>query len=292
MSRFCAQAAGQQQSPVRSQAWQGSLYGLTLNEVQSHLGEPLRSMNLDDLLKNVFAAESPYLPVEVESDGAERSSAGSGLQQKGCISTDRALGKMTVDEVWRDIQQKKSNDGRCSNLGEMTLEDFLMKAGIVAEGADKRDSDVVSVSFPQGPHWLHPHQQMSAMQQQLPQQRVGAYVPRQPVPQPLGVGTSAIFEAVYPERQVGRCLPMEAAVSDPQTPRRKRGGRENVEEKTVERRQKRMIKNRESAARSRARKQVCMFIWFLVTLFLSLIIGFRMISTTHKIWMYSKGLSW
>jgi ABA responsive element binding factor len=29
-------------------------------------------------------------------------------------------------------------------------------------------------------------------------------------------------------------------------------------EKTVERRQRRMIKNRESAARSRARKQVCM----------------------------------
>uniref|UniRef100_A0A0D9X326 Uncharacterized protein n=1 Tax=Leersia perrieri TaxID=77586 RepID=A0A0D9X326_9ORYZ len=29
---------------------QGSVYSLTMNEVESHLGEPLRSMNLDDLL--------------------------------------------------------------------------------------------------------------------------------------------------------------------------------------------------------------------------------------------------
>uniref|UniRef100_J3MP98 BZIP domain-containing protein n=1 Tax=Oryza brachyantha TaxID=4533 RepID=J3MP98_ORYBR len=32
---------------------QGSVYSLTLNEVESHLGEPLRSMNLDDLLRTV-----------------------------------------------------------------------------------------------------------------------------------------------------------------------------------------------------------------------------------------------
>ncbi|RWW33203.1 hypothetical protein GW17_00002089 [Ensete ventricosum] len=46
------------------------------------------------------------------------------------------------------------------------------------------------------------------------------------------------------------------ATSDPQTPGRKRAAGGEVSEKTAERRQKRMIKNRESAARSRARKQV------------------------------------
>jgi len=49
---------------------------------------------------------------------------------------------------------------------------------------------------------------------------------------------------------------MMGGLSDtPQAPGRKRVAGEIVE-KTVERRQKRMIKNRESAARSRARKQV------------------------------------
>ncbi|CAA6654481.1 unnamed protein product [Spirodela intermedia] len=45
------------------------------------------------------------------------------------------------------------------------------------------------------------------------------------------------------------------ALSDTQTPGGKREASDYVGGKTVERRQKRMIKNRESAARSRARKQ-------------------------------------
>ncbi|ONK55461.1 uncharacterized protein A4U43_UnF2850 [Asparagus officinalis] len=62
------------------------------------------------------------------------------------------------------------------------------------------------------------------------------------------VGSSTVFEAVNLEKQLG-------VMSDPQASTRKRGVREGSEEKTVERKQKRMIKNRESAARSRARKQ-------------------------------------
>lgn len=257
---MASQTGGRQQSPVRGLAWQGSLYNLTLNEVQSHLGEPLHSMNLDDLLKNVFAAEgSPYLLMDVESTATQYSSAGSGdLQRQGSITMNRSLSKMTVDEVWRDIQQKKNNDGRSSNheLGEMTLEDFLMKAGVVAEGADKGSGGVGNAGFPHGPHWLHQYQQMSAVyQQQKAQQVMANCVPGRPVPQALGVGSSAILEAVFPEGQVGLPSPLVGVISDPQTPGRKRGAREDVEEKTVERRQKRMIKNRESAARSRARKQ-------------------------------------
>ena len=267
-----SQAAGRQQSPVRRLARQGSLYSLTLNEVQSHLGEPLHSMNLDDLLKNVTAADgSPYLPMDIESTATQQyPSSGSGLQRQGSITMNLALSKKTVDEVWRDIQQKKGNNGQSSNherqptFGEMTLEDFLMKAGVVAEGADKSSSEAGNVSFPQGPHWLQQYHQMPAVHQQQPlqqkaQQVMGAYVPGCPVPKPLGVGSSAILEAVYPDGQVGMSCPMVVAISDPQTPRRKRGVREDVEEETVQRRQKRMIKNRESAARSRARKQVGLF---------------------------------
>lgn len=41
---------------------QGSVYSLTLTEVETHLGEPLRSMNLDELLRTV-------LPAAVTGDG-------------------------------------------------------------------------------------------------------------------------------------------------------------------------------------------------------------------------------
>ncbi|XBI88962.1 hypothetical protein VPH35_026851 [Triticum aestivum] len=103
-------------------ARQGSVYGLTPNEVESHPGEPLRSMNLEDLLRTVLPAAD-----------AE-----------------------TVDEVWRDIES--AGRGRQPTVGEMTLEDFLSRAG---------------VPYP-------------------PQQ----YVTR-PLPRPLGVGAGPLLAAVY-----------------------------------------------------------------------------------------------
>ncbi|KAF7013964.1 unnamed protein product [Triticum aestivum] len=179
-------------------ARQGSVYGLTLNEVESHLGEPLRSMNLEDLLRTVL----PAAAADAEPRGAGN-------------------GKKTVDEVWRDIES--AGRGRQPTVGEMTLEDFLSRAGVPVGGGGCA-----------GAHWLH--------QYHPPQQ----YVTR-PLPRPLGVGAGPVLDAVYQ----GGFLSQAGG--------RKRGaavvGGDGVVEKTVERRQKRMIKNRESAARSRARKQ-------------------------------------
>ncbi|KAK3128091.1 hypothetical protein QOZ80_7AG0582470 [Eleusine coracana subsp. coracana] len=156
----------------------GSVYSLTLTEVESQLGEPLRSMNLDDLLRSVLPAAEPA-----------------------------TAGKKTVDEVWRDIQSA----GGQPTMGEMTLEDFLSRAGVAVDGCA-------------GPHWLHHHHYQP---------------PQLQYPRPLNLG---LYRDGFLSPVAGRKRGAEAVD----------GG---VVERTVERRQKRMIKNRESAARSRARKQ-------------------------------------
>ncbi|QCD95462.1 ABA responsive element binding factor [Vigna unguiculata] len=159
---------------------QNSLYGLTLNEVQNQLGntgKPLSSMNLDELLKNIT---------------------------KASLSLTSSLCKKTVDEVWRDVQESKDNkekkfQERQLTLGDIKLEDFLVKAGVVVEPSSTAIVVNPNVATPQFP-------QHSTLMK-------------------------------YPQAQYQ--LPQQEYMVD----------------KTFERRQKRMIKNRESAARSRARKQ-------------------------------------
>ncbi|XP_010931491.1 ABSCISIC ACID-INSENSITIVE 5-like protein 2 [Elaeis guineensis] len=270
--------SGGQRFQIESLARQGFLYSLTLNEVQSHFGEPLTSMNLDELLKSVFPEGNQSLGMDLDAATSQYTSS-SGLQRQGSITMPQALSKKTVDEVWRDIQQgqhksieeQRSGRERQVTLGEMTLEDFLVKAGVVVEGSAKDANDMMrSVGpvgsanpvggpqdFGQGAHWLQQYRQMSAMDQhqQGQQSMMGAYVPSRPVPQPLGLGASPILDAVFPDGQMSISSPGLGALSDPQTPGRKRAASGDKTDKLVERRQKRMIKNRESAARSRARKQ-------------------------------------
>lgn len=254
------------QSQFQPLARQNSMYSLTLDEVQNQLGDlgkPLSSMNLDELLKNVWTAEANQ-SMCVEMEGTTLADQTS-LQRQASLSLTSALSKKTVDEVWRDIQQgknsaeKKPRD-RQPTLGEMTLEDFLVKAGVVAEASSDKKSDgsVVGVDqsvvtqFPQqGPWMQYPHPQYQHSQQSM----MGVYMPGQPIPQPMSMVTGAVMDVSFPENQVALTSPSMGTLSDPQSLGRKRGAPEDMIEKTVERRQKRMIKNRESAARSRARKQ-------------------------------------
>uniref|UniRef100_M4CGC0 BZIP domain-containing protein n=1 Tax=Brassica campestris TaxID=3711 RepID=M4CGC0_BRACM len=193
-----------------------SLYTLTLDEVQTHLGssgKSLGSMNLDELLNE-------------------------GLSRQGSLALPRDLSKKTVDEVWKDIQQDNKNGGSAHErrdkqgaLGEMTLEDLLLKAGVVAETIPGSNHDDPGGAAGLAP-WVQYHQLPSMTQ------------PR------------SFFPYLVADMQVMVSqASLMGGLSDTQTPGRKRVASGEVVEKIVERKQKRMIKNRESAARSRARKQ-------------------------------------
>ncbi|CAL9000621.1 unnamed protein product [Prunus brigantina] len=215
---MASQANGQQShfqpSPLLRQL---SWYSLTLDEVKNQLGDtgkPLGSMNLDELLQNIWTAEANQ---SIEMD-IENTSSASSLQRQASLTLARGLSGKTVDEVWREIQQgqkkRYGEDMKCQDteitLGETTLEDFLVQAGLFAEGSlsPAIALDTIEVAVPQS----YPHN--------------------------LGLSSSPSF----------------GTQSDTTTPGRKRDA-SDAYEKTIERRLRRKIKNRESAARSRARKQ-------------------------------------
>ncbi|KFK34922.1 hypothetical protein AALP_AA5G211100 [Arabis alpina] len=232
---------------------QGSMYSLTLDEVQNHLGssgKALGSMNLDELLKSVCSVEANHQPMDVNGAAPQE-----GLSRQGSLTLPRDLSKKTVDEVWKDIQQNKNGGNaherrdKQPTLGEMTLEDLLLKAGVVTETIPGSNHDgpggipgvggggSVGSGAALGPNmtqvgpWVQYHQ-----------------LPSMPQPQAFMPYPSSEMQVMVSQSS------LMGGLSDTQTPGRKRASGEIVE-KTVERRQKRMIKNRESAARSRARKQ-------------------------------------
>ncbi|CDP09685.1 unnamed protein product [Coffea canephora] len=129
--------SGQQSHLQPPLARQNSWFSLTLDEVENqlgNLGKPLGSMNLDELLKNVCTAEA-NTGLDISN-----SSPAAALQRQASLTLARAFSGKTVDEVWRAIQlgQKMKSlediDSQ-STLGETTLEDFLVKAGLFVADA-------------------------------------------------------------------------------------------------------------------------------------------------------------
>ncbi|MED6188687.1 ABSCISIC ACID-INSENSITIVE 5-like protein 2 [Stylosanthes scabra] len=278
-----------------SLARQGSLYNLTLDEVQNqlgNLGKPLGSMNLDELLKSVFTAEAggqassglgsgTDANIQQQQQHAQLASVSS-LNPQGSLTISGDLSKKTIDEVWRDMQKKKSGGNSDSDdsktqetqptFGEMTLEDFLVKAGVVAESFATEDNAMSRVdsnvatqrSVSEHAHWIQyqipsvqpaPHLRHNQHQKQQ-NDMIAGFISGPVAQQPFPVVVNPVLDAGYTETLVTMSpSSLMGTLSDSQTPGRKRVASGNVVEKTVERRQKRMIKNRESAARSRARKQ-------------------------------------
>ncbi|XP_022775807.1 ABSCISIC ACID-INSENSITIVE 5-like protein 5 isoform X2 [Durio zibethinus] len=124
---------------------QPSIYSLTFDEFQSTMGgigKDFGSMNMDELLKSIWNAEETQTMAS-STGGLEGIG---GLQRQGSLTLPRTLSQKTVDEVWKDISKEHSigKDGigtgatnnmpqRQQTLGEMTLEEFLVRAGVVRE---------------------------------------------------------------------------------------------------------------------------------------------------------------
>ncbi|KAH7435853.1 hypothetical protein KP509_06G081700 [Ceratopteris richardii] len=125
---------------------QKSIYSLTLEEFQNTLGDPGKSfgsMNMEELLKNIWTAEEGQAMAAAmgtaDMTGLQKQTS---LQKQGSFSIKGALGRKTVDEVWNTIYQAPNNLVNSSHMSmkqremtfrEVTLEDFLVKAGIVPE---------------------------------------------------------------------------------------------------------------------------------------------------------------
>ncbi|KAF8405014.1 hypothetical protein HHK36_009910 [Tetracentron sinense] len=128
-------------------ARQPSIYSLTFDELQNSMGGPGKdfgSMNMDEFLKNVWTAEETQAMASYMG-GTEGTVPGGNLQRQGSLTLPRTLSQKTVDEVWRNLYNESGGDkdwngNRGSNLpqrqptlGEITLEEFLVRAGVVRE---------------------------------------------------------------------------------------------------------------------------------------------------------------
>ncbi|CAL5073976.1 unnamed protein product [Urochloa decumbens] len=300
--------AGEEGAPL---ARQGSVYSLTFDEFQSALagsaaagganggggvGKDFGSMNMDELLRNIWNAEETQAMASTSGAGMPPPATAALQRQGSSLTLPRTLSAKTVDEVWRNLvrdeppprpqgaadgggQQQQQQAHRQSTLGEMTLEEFLVRAGVVRENPVAVPAQAPPPPMPLPPRPVPVAPKSSAFLGNFPGADDAAAAAAALGFAPVGMRDLAMGNGLMPPGPPGMggggAMAVQTAVnqldsggkgysdlSSPSEPlpysfqgmirgRRNGGGVEKV----VERRQRRMIKNRESAARSRARKQ-------------------------------------
>ncbi|RRT84275.1 hypothetical protein B296_00000146 [Ensete ventricosum] len=251
-------------------------YSLARDEIQNAACEPRKtfgSMNMDEFLTNICNVEEIQAAAAAANNDSSNNQAQAGSTAGGgqVVEAAAPLSRKTVDEVWAEIhrnvslrshhvEQQVHQDGagnacRQPTFGEMTLEDFLVKAGVVREGHGAPSPHPQPMALPPSAaqqYEITGFGHMVGMTGYVDEQVLGAAAAV------VGSPASPLSSDGMAGEQVDNSVPGYGA----DVPRivggvgRKRPGDGETVDRVVERRQRRMIKNRESAARSRARKQV------------------------------------
>ncbi|KAF2324372.1 hypothetical protein GH714_013203 [Hevea brasiliensis] len=222
-----------------------------------------------------------------------------GLQRQGSLTLPRTISQKTVDEVWKDISKEYGNGAvtgavnlpqRQQTLGEITLEEFLVRAGVVREDAQlaaklnangsffgdlsrSGNNSALGIGFQQNRGLglnNNNTNQISMHSSNLPfnvngvrsyqAQGISGGLMQGGALGMVGLGGVATGSPANQLSSDGITKSNGDTSSVSPVPYVFNGGLRGrratgAVEKVVERRQRRMIKNRESAARSRARKQ-------------------------------------
>ncbi|CAM8911283.1 unnamed protein product [Rhodiola kirilowii] len=138
---------------------QSSIFSLTLDELQNSvggsIGKDFGSMNMDELLKNIWSAEEMQTMATSCGSAAVHNGVGGGLQKQGSLTLPRTLSQKTVDEIWKDVHGGGNDGSGCSGLvlqqkqqtlKEITLEEFLVKAGVVREDVNVNNLQALATS--------------------------------------------------------------------------------------------------------------------------------------------------
>eukprot|EP00249_Psilotum_nudum_P027093 c34396_g1_i1 orf=203-1276(-) len=261
-----------------------------VNEPEKYFG----SMNMDEFLKSICITEdNQFMSDAMTSRGASGGDIQPGgiacqhnLHYQGNLSLPPTLRRRRVEEVWDDIQRNcESNAGskrrhQQGTLGEMTLEDFPGKVSTVIERKDAIQMTDATDNVPctlgmsapivrppagaasagwslQPTEWLNYAQQY---QQLLLQAEASAAAGERICrPTDCNLHASHLYDGLGNSAELGiSAFHSDLSLSPANTIFSTYGKRtitNSLTEKSVQRRQRRMIKNRESAARSRARKQ-------------------------------------
>ncbi|CAK8535373.1 unnamed protein product [Lathyrus sativus] len=245
----------QEETPFSELSKQNSILSLTLDEFQCKSGKSFGSLNMEEFLASIWSSSDEATQSQKNTKTVATEEEQNISQHGNSFSVPPPICKKTVDEVWSEIHknqpqlQKETNLKRNETLkkqqtlGEMTLEDFFVKAGVVQQQSS-------SLSFQN-----HSGNVVSSNMRPL---NVASYGLRPSIGMGFSRNGLVTYQmlsqnnnSVLQDRAIGKCqnLPEPSGCN---TSKRIIDGPPEV---VVERRQRRMLKNRESAARSRARRQ-------------------------------------
>ncbi|XP_022863494.1 ABSCISIC ACID-INSENSITIVE 5-like protein 4 isoform X1 [Olea europaea var. sylvestris] len=200
------------------------------------------SMSMEEILKNIYCDPDSFV---VENNGVGGGDAvADGGNAGGGMRNGSGDGNKTVDEVWREIV---IGDGNGGQEPEMTLEDFLTKAGAVGEE-----------------HVRVPVATIGPLPPVLP--ATAAFGVDESMNSMVGVEAAGQFSPSVCIRNGSTGGGYGVEFGNGMVAVGRRGGgngrgkrraalEDVVLDKATQQKQRRMIKNRESAARSRERKQ-------------------------------------